>query len=109
MRREGDLLAIPTAGFVLYSLEEFCSQSLSAPWLFYPKLFDLTASTPGVPTDTGDNSSLLVPHENSQSLTIGNPGCLGVKFVESIFQVLDLFRGRIGLNDKFRHCLCLLS
>jgi hypothetical protein len=30
MRREDDLLAIPTAGFVLYSLEEFCSQSLSA-------------------------------------------------------------------------------
>ena len=98
---EDDLLVVAASGFLLCCLEKSCSYALSTPRLLHPQLPDLAAPTPGMTTNACNDSILLIPHEDCQALAIPDACRSGVELVEAIFQVLNLFGCRIGLDREW--------
>jgi hypothetical protein len=100
VRRENDLLTLTTAGFFLECPQQPCPYALAAQCFLHPKLTDLTATAPRVPTDSRNNALVLASHENCQALAILDPGRARVELIEAIFQALNLFRRGIRLDNK---------
>src|SRR5712692_1604983 len=101
-RREQDLPAAAPASLLLCRPEQPCPQSVFTPRFLYPELADLQATAPGIPTDARDDSIPLVPHEDREPLAVRHARHARVELVESIFQILNLLRRRLRLDDEFR-------
>jgi hypothetical protein len=77
------------------------AQSKFSPRFLYPELPDLQTAAPRVATDSGNDATSIVFHEDRQPLAVSDAGRTRVELVDAVLQVLDLIWCRFAVDDEF--------
>jgi hypothetical protein len=92
-RHEQNLLATSPASLFFCCPKQSCPQSLFASRFLYPELPDFQAAAPRVATDSGNDATSIVFHEDRQPLAVCDACRTRVQLVDAVLQVLDLISG----------------
>jgi hypothetical protein len=87
---EHDLTTPAASRLRLRHVKKTMPNSLSAIFLVYPDLANLTAPTPCVSTEPGDYLTLSIATKNSKTQRIDDSGHAGVELVQPVLQKADL-------------------
>lgn len=80
---QDNLMALPTHCLLLHSSKQGASEALTPQSGIYPEVHDLTAATPSVATDCGDDIAVIILDGRVKKLAVGDASRLAVERVDA--------------------------
>jgi len=97
---EHNLKATPAPCLRLRQFEKTTPDPQPAMLLVYPELPNLAATAPCVAAEPGDDLTLSIATENSETQRIDDRSRLGVELVQTVLEKVDLCSRRIRSYDQ---------